>query len=367
MKNFFKPQNFTARRSTHREDGYALMMVVFFTALLLIATMVAAPRILLEGKREKEKEMIWRGHQYIRGVKLYYRKMGRFPTAIDDLTKPKTGSLRFMRQAYKDPMNGEDGSWRLIYVGPAGQLIGSLKPPQSLQLPKGGAGLGTPASTLASNSAGQPSGSSAFGSSSGFGSFGSSGANSGAPAGAAPGPGAASPTGGGGSTTQPGAQQGGDQANAQGGAPNGGQPGQPGQSGATPSPDGSQPASADTSSGTERDVMSTPQPITPTSTGPIIGGNIIGVGSKISARSVIVYEKAKNYRLFEFIWDPSKDITIAGQPPLQTGTGLGQNIGTNPSTFGQPGATTPNPSQPGTTAPQPSPAPPLDSAPPPQQ
>ncbi len=82
------------------------MMVVFFTALLLVATMVAAPRILLEGKREKEKEMIWRGHQYVRGVKLYYRKMGRFPTSIDDLIKPKTGSLRFMRQAYKDPMNG---------------------------------------------------------------------------------------------------------------------------------------------------------------------------------------------------------------------------------------------------------------------
>src|ERR1700681_688388 len=174
MKNFFKPQNFTARRSTHREDGYALMMVVFFTALLLIATMVAAPRILLEGKREKEKEMIWRGHQYVRGVKLYFRKMGRFPTAIDDLTKPKTGSLRFMRQAYKDPMNGEDGSWRLIYVGPTGQLIGSLKPPQTLQLPGSGPGLGTAASALANNSAGQPGGSSAFGSSSGSSAFGSS-------------------------------------------------------------------------------------------------------------------------------------------------------------------------------------------------
>src|SRR3984893_11035697 len=193
MKISYEPQNFTMRRAPSREDGYALMMVVFFTALMLVAAMVAAPRILLEGKREKEKEMIWRGHQYVRGVKLYYRKMGRFPTSIDDLTKPKTGSLRFMRQAYKDPMNGEDGSWRLIYVGPAGQLIGSLKPPQNLQLPKSGSGLGTSASTVASNSAGQPSGASAFGSSSGFGSFGSSAANSGAPAGSAPGPGAASP------------------------------------------------------------------------------------------------------------------------------------------------------------------------------
>ena len=384
MKNFFKPQNRSTRRARACEDGYALMMVVFFTALLLIATMVAAPRILLEGKREKEKEMIWRGHQYVRGVKMYYRKMGRFPTSIDDLTKPKTGSLRFMRQAYKDPMNGEDGSWRLIYVGPAGQLIGSLKPPQSLQLPKGGAGLGTSASSLASNSTGQSSGSSAFGSSSGFGSFGSSAANAGSSAGVAPGsgaPGAASPTGGGGSTTQPGAQQNPDsqnsqpngQSNAQGGAPNGGQPGQPGQGGVTTSPDGSQPASTDASGAASSDAMSTPQAINPTSTSPIIGGNIIGVGSKVSARSVIVYEKAKNYHLFEFIWDPSKDTTIAGQAPLQTGTGLGQNIGTNPTTFGQqPGVTNPNQGQPNTSGngPQgtPSSVPPLDSAPaPPQQ
>ena len=376
MKKFFKPQHFTAGRAPRREDGYALMMVVFFTALMLVGAMVAAPRILQEGKREKEKEMIWRGQQYVRGVKLYYRKMGRFPTSIDDLTKPKTGSLRFMRQAYKDPMNGEDGSWRLIYVGPAGQLIGSLKPPQTLHLPTGGAGLGTAASTVASNSTGQSSASSAFGSSSGFGSFGSSAANSATTGGnPAPGPGAASPTGGGGgSPAQSGAQQGADTANGQpttpGGAPAGGPPGQPGQGGVAASSDGSQPASTDASG----DAMSTPQAITPTSSSTIIGGNIIGVGSKISAPSVIVYEKAKNYHLFEFIWDPSKDTTIAGQVPLQTGTGLGQNIGTNPSSFGQqPGASSPNPSQPNTPgntpAPgTPSPAPPLDSAPgPPQQ
>jgi hypothetical protein len=382
MKNFFKPQYFSTRHARCGQDGYALMMVVFFTALMVIGAMVAAPRILQEGKREKEKEMIWRGHQYVRGVKLYYRKMGRFPTSIDDLTKPKTGSLRFMRQAYKDPMNAEDGSWRLIYVGPAGQLIGSLKPPQTLQLPTGGAGLGTAASALANNSTGQPgsssafgsSSSSAFGSSSGFGSFGSSPANGGATTGnAASGAGAASPTGGGGgSPTQSGTPQSGD-TSAQGGAPSGGQGGPPAQSGVAAVPGGSQPASADTS-GASSDAMSTPQPIASTSTTTIIGGNIIGVGSKISAPSVIVYEKAKNYHLFEFIWDPSKDTTIAGQAPLQTGTGLGQNIGTNPSPFGQqPGATNPNGGQPttpgNTSAPgTPSPTPPL-AAPeqPPQQ
>src|SRR5260370_22267047 len=118
------------------ERGYALLVVIFLTTVLLISTMVIAPNILTEGRREKEKEMIWRGKQYTRGVKLYYRKMARFPTKLDDLTKPKLGSLRFMRPAYNTPMNNDDGSWRFIYVGPAGQLVGSLKPRQNLQLPQ---------------------------------------------------------------------------------------------------------------------------------------------------------------------------------------------------------------------------------------
>src|SRR5271169_4873970 len=139
------------------QHGYALLVVIFLLALLIISTAAVVPSILTEGRREKEKEMIWRGKQYTRGVKLYYRKLGRFPTSLEDLTIPKVGSLRFMRQAYKDPMNKEDGSWRFIYVGPGGQLIGSLKPPQqNLQLPSA-AGIGTPASAMGgSNTPGQP-------------------------------------------------------------------------------------------------------------------------------------------------------------------------------------------------------------------
>src|SRR4029077_487722 len=141
------------------QRGFAMMMVMFLTTLVLLGAMAAAPYIRTESQREKEQEMIWRGKQYVRGVKLYYRKMGRFPTSVDDLTKPKVGSLRFMRQAYKDPMNKEDGSWRFIYVGPAGQLIGSLKPRQNLQLPQAAA-IGTPASAL--NGPGSPAQSGLF-------------------------------------------------------------------------------------------------------------------------------------------------------------------------------------------------------------
>jgi hypothetical protein len=289
---------FVKSATRRAESGYALLMVMFFLTLLLLSTMTLAPNILTEGRREKEKEMIWRGKQYVRGVKMYYRKLGRFPTSLDDLTKPKVGSLRFMRQAYKDPMNKEDGSWRLIYVGPAGQLIGSLKPPQqNLQFPQAG-GIGTPAAALGSTSSPSPFGAGVANALQGL-----SGSQ---PGGTAPG-------------TAPGTTPG---------------TTAPGTTGA--------PVSAD--QGTGSDPSQVPTGDTPT----IVGGNIIGVGGKINKTSIIIYEKAKNYRLYEFVWDPSKDNFGVGQPGLQTGTGLGQPIGQSPSGQ-QPGQ---NPTAPGQNPPQ---------------
>jgi hypothetical protein len=269
------------------EEGYALLLVVFLTTMLLLATMVAAPSVKTERKREKEEEMIWRGKQYVRGIKLYYRKNGKFPTSLDDLTKPKTGSLRYLRQAYKDPMNKEDGSWRLIYVGPAGQLIGSLKPPQTLQLQGGAGQVGTPAAALGSQGTAQGPAQGAGASQSAFGPQ-TAGTTS-----------SASAFGGGLSGTTAGTTQ----SSAFG--PGGG------------------------------DTMSNPSSLSSGSS-PIFGGNIIGIGSKIDRKSVTVYEKATNYHLFEFIWDPSKDVMgVGGATGTQVGTPVppGQGFGQG---FGQP-------------------------------
>jgi type II secretory pathway pseudopilin PulG len=280
-------KRFLAPRRTRRQNGYALLLVIFLTMLVMLGTIVAAPATRTERQREKEEEMIWRGKQYIRGIKLYYRKNGRFPTSLEDLTKPKNGSLRFLRQAYKDPMNKEDGSWRLIYVGPSGQLIGSLKPPTTLQFGgPAGAQPGTPAA-----GAGLP----------GFGQQAQQGANPGQP---------------GQSTT--------------GLAPLGTTPGAPGGPGAAQST-GAGPGDSGT--------MSTPTSLSPSdSTSSIIGGNIIGVGSKRDKGSIIIYEKAKNYHLFEFIWDPSKDTMAIGGTGTQVGTpnAPGQGIGGPGQGFGQP-------------------------------
>ena len=297
---------FTRRnKSARKQEGFALLLVIFLATLMLLSAMAVAPSIRTENQREKEQEMIWRGRQYIRGIKLFYRKNARFPTSLEDLTKPKLGSIRFMRKAYKDPLNKEDGSWRLIYVGPAGQLIGSLKPPQTLQLP------GVAAAGLAG------SGATAAG-------FGQS----------TLGAGSASATSGFGQA----ATQAGSQVGTQGATP---------QSGSTGTPQSTSAAGDDSASLSAAGISSD---------NPIVGGNIIGVGSKVNKRSVIVYDKATNYRLFEFVWNPSKDMAnaigqgVQGGAPNGTaqpaqGQGTGSGFGQQPN----------NPANP-TSTPQPSPA-----------
>ena len=117
----------TSRRAHRRgESGYALLFVIFLVASIMLLAAAANPNVLTEGRRQKEAEMVWRGNQYVRAVSLFYRKNGRYPQNLEDLAKPNAANVHFLRKAYAEPMNTADGSWRLIYVTPTGQLIGSV-------------------------------------------------------------------------------------------------------------------------------------------------------------------------------------------------------------------------------------------------
>jgi hypothetical protein len=199
-------------RAKNKSEGFGLLLVCFLTALIILGTAAAVPNLLTEGRRAREAEMIWRGEQYARAVRLFYRKNGRFPQSIEQLTEPQ-GKIRFLRKAYSDPMNRADGTWRLIYVGPSGELIGSVKSSNIFGRPV--AGTPSTGSTM-----GQP---------------------------------------------RPSAQQ--------------------------PAP------------GVAK---------TPGQEGRVFGGNIIGVGSKISQDSILTYKGASNYREWEFIWDPTAEGAIIG-------------------------------------------------------
>jgi len=225
------------RRLPNPQAGYALLSVIVLAAIMIVTAAAVLPNILTQGTREKEAELIWRGNQYARAVKLFYRKNGRFPTSLEDLTK-KQNNVRYLRKEYKDPFNREDGKWRLIYVLPNGQLIGSL----------------TRVNILLQV--------------------------------------AAPPQ--------------------QGGAPGQPPPGVTPQAGSAPA---GPPRQATGPAG-----FGAPSP---TSGGAVVGGNIIGVGSKVVQQSIRVYNGAQTYREWEFLWDPAREAT----------TGL---PGVSPSVPGQP-------------------------------
>ncbi len=121
-----------------RDAGYALLVVLFMAAMVLIALAVAAPRLLHEGQREKEEELIFRGEQYKHAIGLYYKKFGRYPMKVDDLIR--TNDRGYLRREFKDPMT-KNGKWRFVGLGVGGVLVGGRSPMPGAPAVPSGTGL----------------------------------------------------------------------------------------------------------------------------------------------------------------------------------------------------------------------------------
>ncbi len=257
-----------------KDDGYSLLLVIFLVATMLIAGAVATQSVLIAGRREREAEMVWRGEQYERAIGLFYRKLGHYPTKVEDLTKATNG-VRYLRQAYTDPTNKTDGTWRFIYIGPNGQLTGSNLYQNILQYQmavQGAAPTGIPGINGAQSQA--PASGGIFGILAGL------GGGSGSPSGAAPGTPSSTP---------------------------------PGTTGTAAAPTGANTGLSDTQ----------PQPLG----GAVIGGNIVGIGSSTKDDSLLVFQGGKTYDHWEFLWAPTTTAILPGQAqpgqltPGQTGAG----------------------------------------------
>ena len=110
------------------EAGYILLIVMMMATLLLVSLAAAAPSIYVEGQREKEKELIFRGKQYAQAIILFHLQFKRYPTSVKELLH--TNNLSFLRQAYPDPMT-KSGKWRFIHATANGVILDSkiLGPP----------------------------------------------------------------------------------------------------------------------------------------------------------------------------------------------------------------------------------------------
>lgn len=293
-----------------REEGFILLAVLFLVALILIALAVAAPSVAKSIQRDKEVELVHRGEEYKRAIKLYYKKFGSYPTSIDQLVN--TNNIRFLRKRYKDPLTGKD-DWRLIYFGqakvPPLGLFG-----QPLVVP--GLAGGVPGSIPGAPTA-NAAGSSAFGSAAGSSAFGST----------------PTPTYGTATVDTPDSSNSSDSGDSSGTStsvessatnPSVTITAPASQSGATA------PGAANATAGTSA-TGSSPFGAT------LGGGPIVGVGIPIPKSSLIEYKKQKKYSQWEFVYNPIEDTLLAGglagaapQNPNGTGTGPG-GIGTGNS------------------------------------
>lgn len=160
-------------RDHSAERGYVMLYLLLLMALGVIAAAVVAPKIAFEIRRDREEEMIHRGAQYSRAIRLYYRKFGRYPMKVEDLEN--TNQMRFLRKRYKDPLNCKDGKcadFRLLHYGEAklsmNGIGGGVIPGASTVGANGSMVNSSSVSTFGANT-GMATSNSVFGSNSGFG------------------------------------------------------------------------------------------------------------------------------------------------------------------------------------------------------
>lgn len=86
------------------ERGYAMAALLVALSIAAIMMTVAMPVWKQTAQREKEEELIFRGLQYTRAIRLFGRKFANAnPPTIDVLVEQ-----RFIRKKFKDPITNDD-------------------------------------------------------------------------------------------------------------------------------------------------------------------------------------------------------------------------------------------------------------------
>jgi len=154
----------TRRAPRNVEQGYVLITLLLVIAVMGIMAATLVTSITFDIKRDREEEMIHRGVQYSRAIRVYYKRFGRYPASIENLVN--TNQLRFLRKRYKDPLNGKD--FKPLHFGEVRMGLAGMM---------GGGGMIPGASTIGPNGTLTQGGgsNSSFGNNSTFGNSNSSG------------------------------------------------------------------------------------------------------------------------------------------------------------------------------------------------
>ncbi|HEY5329282.1 MAG TPA: type II secretion system protein [Acidobacteriaceae bacterium] len=288
------------------EQGYLLLAMVLMVTLVLIGLAVAAPVVARDLQRDKEVESMHRQQEYVRALRLYYRKFKSYPPSMEALEK--SNNVRYLRKQYIDPLTGK-ADWRIVHVGENqttvkgffGEPLGGISSTGA-----GGSGLGS-ASGMSSGiggTGGTPGGTTTIGSTSAL-----AGGFQGATVGTPGTPGTPGTTGPGGMTT----------------------------AGGTGSGTGSSSSSGFGSGGV---------------------GQIMGVGTAKSGDSILTPNQQTTYDTWEFLYDPRIELMYAksnilggGGMGSQSASSMGSDAVNGIPGSSIPGSTTPGSTTPGSTTP----------------
>src|SRR5882762_7707506 len=123
MRRGLKLRNQNIRKLKNSSRGYILITLMLFMSLVAIAALAILPDMVQQIKRDREEEMVHRGTEYMRAVKKYYKKFGRYPSRIEELEN--TNQQRFLRKRYKDPIAKGEKEFKMVRQGdPALNMLG---------------------------------------------------------------------------------------------------------------------------------------------------------------------------------------------------------------------------------------------------
>ena len=117
-------------KSKSSEAGHLLLAVMIGITVMAIFLTVAAQQWSTHERRENEKELVFRGNQYTKAIKLYQMEHGgAYPTSLEALMEQGPRRLRYIRKLYRDPMS-PDGKWGILLADPSGKgFINPNAPP----------------------------------------------------------------------------------------------------------------------------------------------------------------------------------------------------------------------------------------------
>ena len=116
-----------AAGSSH-QGGFTYLTVLAAIALLSAVLGATAEVWHTAQQREKERELLFVGHQFRLAIARYYRatpgSVKQYPATLEDLLKDprQPGTQRYLRRIWRDPITGKP-DWGLVR-GPSGELQG---------------------------------------------------------------------------------------------------------------------------------------------------------------------------------------------------------------------------------------------------